>query len=141
MNFTPHFPSQYWVRLTSIFYLAIILIGAFNHLVIRGSLIVPGDAVETARHILNAEGQWRLGIAGDIFMQILDIPVILVLYLILRSVDFRIALLALLFNLIQTAVLVANKQNLIHASLLLQSADPASGNFHQAAENAYRLID
>ena len=133
--------TQNWVRLTGVFYLAIILIGALNHLVIRGSLIVPGDAVETAINILNAQELWRLGIAGDIVMQILDIPVILVLYLLLRVVDFRIALLALLFNIIQTAVLVANKQNLIHVSLLLLRTDPASTDFHQVAEQAYLLTD
>lgn len=141
MNFKTETPAQNWVRLTGAFYLAIIVIGALNHLIIRGSLIVPGDAIETARNILGAEGWWRLGIAGDIFMQILDLPVILVLFLIFKTVDFRAALLALLFNVIQTAVLVANKQNLILVSLLLQSGDPVSGNFHQAAEQAYRLID
>jgi hypothetical protein len=50
---------------------------------------------------------------------VLDIPIMLILYILLRPTNKNLALLALLFNLIQTAVLVANKLNLIMPLLFL----------------------
>jgi hypothetical protein len=47
----------------------------------------------------------------------------LVLYLLLKPVNKNLALLAILFNLIQTAVLVANKLNLLMPLFLLGNAD------------------
>ncbi len=140
MSFKTEASMRSWVRLTGIFYLAIILIGAMCHLGIRGTLIVPGDAAATAINILNAEGWWRLSIAGDIVMQILDIPVILVLFLLFKNVNSRIALMALMFNIVQTAVLVANKQNLVQVIQLLLSTDPGSVSFEAGTEQAFLLI-
>jgi hypothetical protein len=62
---------------------------------------------------------WRIGIACDLIMHVCDVPVMLILYLLLRPVNQRLALLAVLFNLVQTAVLVANKLNLVLPLLLL----------------------
>jgi hypothetical protein len=47
----------------------------------------------------------------------------LIFYVLLRPVNRNLALLAVLFNLVQTAVLVANKLNLMAALFLLGSAD------------------
>jgi hypothetical protein len=47
----------------------------------------------------------------------------LVFYVLLRPVNKNLALLAILFNLIQTAVLVANKLNLLMPLFLLGNAD------------------
>ena len=52
-------------------------------------------------------------------MHVLDIPIMLILYVLLRPVSKNIALMALLFNIVQTAVLVANKLNLVAALLYL----------------------
>ncbi len=64
---------------------------------------------------------WRAGIVSDIIMHVLDIPIMLVIYVLLKPVNKNLALLALLFNLVQTAVLVANKLNLVAALLPLES--------------------
>jgi hypothetical protein len=52
-------------------------------------------------------------------MHITDLPTTLILYFLLRPVSRDISLLAALFSMVQTAVLVANKLNLITALLLL----------------------
>lgn len=114
---------QAYARLGGILYLMIILAGALGEIFIRGKLIVSGDAVSTANHILASESMWRLGIAGDLLMHVLDIPVMLILYTLLKPVNKNLALLAVLFNLIQTAVLVANKLNLLMPLFLLGNAD------------------
>ena len=52
-------------------------------------------------------------------MHIFDIPVMVILYMLLRPVNKYLALLGVLFNTIQTAVLVANKLILVIPLILL----------------------
>src|SRR5687767_11610600 len=102
---------QVYARILGTLYIIIIIVGALGQIFIRGALITPGDAVSTAKNIMAAESLWRIGIAGDIIMHVFDIPIMLILYILLKPVSRNLALLAVLFNLIQTAVLVANKLN------------------------------
>jgi len=110
---------QLYVRLAGIFYLAIIILGLFGELMVRGSLVVPADAAATALNITAAQGLWRLGIVGDLSMQLLDIPIIVLFYLLFKRVNAGLNLAATFFNLIQTAMLVANKLLLVIPLLLL----------------------
>lgn len=113
---------QRWARIGGVLYLAIIVLGLFGEAFVRGTLVVSGDASATANAIAAAESLWRAGIAGDLLMQVLDLPVIVVLYLLLRPVSESLALLATFLNLIQTAVLATNKLNLLTPVLLLGNA-------------------
>lgn len=110
-------------RIAGILYLLIIVAGAFGQIFVRASLVVPGDAVSTAQSVIASQSLWRIGIAGDIMMHVLDIPLMVVLFLLLRPVNRTLALVVVLFNLTQTAVLVANKLNLVMPLLLLGNAD------------------
>ncbi len=110
---------QRYARLAGFLYLAIILLGGFGELFVRGTLVVSGDATATAGNISSSPFLWRAGIAGDLLMHVLDVPVILILYFLLRPVSERLALLATLINLVQTAVLAANKLNLLVPLFLL----------------------
>jgi hypothetical protein len=114
---------QIYAKIGGVLYLILILVGMFAVILVRDKLIVSGDATATANNITAAQFLWRIGIAADVMMHVFDIPIMLVIYILLRPVNNNLALLALLFNLIQTAVLVANKLNLIAALLSLQSAD------------------
>ncbi|HEV7123693.1 MAG TPA: DUF4386 domain-containing protein [Rhodanobacter sp.] len=110
---------QILARIGGLLYLVIIVAGALGELFIRGRLVVPGDAAATAGNILAWPSLWRVGIVGDLAMHVCDVVVMWVLYLLLRPVNRNLALLNLLFNLIQTAVLVANKVLLLVPLLLL----------------------
>jgi len=66
---------------------------------------------------------WRAGITADLIEHVLDVPLILILYILLKPVNKNIALLAMLFTLVQSAVLVANKMNLFAALFPLGNAD------------------
>ena len=114
---------QVYARIGGVLYLMILVAGALGEIFIRGKLIVSGNATSTASNIIASQSLWRIGIAGDLLMHICDIPVMLVLYLLLRPVNKNLARLAVLFNLIQTAVLVANKLNLLMPLFLLGNAD------------------
>ena len=119
-------PMKSWIerfpdksaRIAGWLYLAIILLGAFGEVAVRGSLVVSGDPAATARAIDGSPLLWRLGIAGDLLMHVLDLPVILIFYYLLRPVNRSLALLATLVNLVQTAVLSTNKLNLLLPMLL-----------------------
>ena len=113
---------QLYARLGGSLYLAIILLGGFGELFVRGTLVVSGDPAATADSISHAQFLWRAGIAGDLLMHVCDVPVILILYFLLRPVSETLALLATLINLVQTAVLVANKLNLLVPLFLLEDA-------------------
>ncbi len=114
---------QLYARTGGIAYLIIIVAGALGELFIRNTLIVTGDAAATANNIAASPLLWRIGIAGDLFMHVCDVVVILALYTLLKPVNKNLALLAVLFNLIQTAVLVANKMNLLMPLFLSGSED------------------
>lgn len=115
---------QTMARIGGIFYLLIIVFGALGQIFIRGALVVPGNALATAEKILAAQSLWQFGIFGDIMMHIFDLPVMLAFYVLLKPVKRNLALLALLFNVIQTASLVANKSNLAMSLQLIQSGEP-----------------
>lgn len=113
---------QGYLRIAGLLYLAIIILGIFGEVFVRQKLIVGGDAGATALSILPSQLLWRAGIAGDITMHIFDLPVIVALYLLLKPVNKGLALLATLANLIQTAVLAANKINLLIPLALLNNS-------------------
>ena len=110
-------------RIGGVLYLIIIITGIFGELFVRGRLIVHGDAAATATNIASSQLLWRIGIAGDIFMHVCDVGLTLILYILLKPVNKNLALLAMLFTLVQTAVLVATKLNLFMPLFLLENAN------------------
>ncbi|HYK47433.1 MAG TPA: DUF4386 domain-containing protein, partial [Parafilimonas sp.] len=96
-------------RIGGVFYLLIILAGVIGEFFVRAKLIVSADAVATANNIAGSPLLWRIGIAGDLFMHVCDIPLVLIFYILLKPVSKNLALLAMLFVLTQTAVLIASK--------------------------------
>lgn len=101
-------------------YLAIIFLGLFGEAMVRESVVVSGNAEATLRNLMASQMQWRLSIVGDLVMHILDVPLIVIMYYLLKPVDRLLALVATVANVVQTAVLAANKLTLIVPLLLLQ---------------------
>ena len=118
---------QVYARIGGVLYLMIIIAGTLGELFTRGTLVVSGNAVSTANHIMTSQTLWRLGIADDIVMHVFDIPLMLIFYILLKPVRKNLASLAVLFNLVQTAVLVANALNLLMPLFLLGNAETLKG--------------
>ena len=114
---------NFYARIAGLSYLLIIGLGLTGQLFVRDALIAWGDAALTASNILQAETIWRLAITGDVLMHALDIPVMIILYLLLKPVHKPLALVAVAFNLAQTAVLVANKLVLLVPLILMTNAE------------------
>ena len=122
MSAAKYYPNRY-ARIGGIVYLIIIVAGLFGEMFARNAIVVSGNAAATASHLSNSPLIWRIGIAGDLIMHVCDVLLMMILYILLRPVSRNLALLALLFNLVQTAVLVANKLNLLMPLFLLGDAD------------------
>lgn len=90
---------------------------------IRGDLVVPGDAAETARNIMASEGLFRIGIASDLMTFVADIALITALYVVLRPVNRNLALLAAFWRLMETAVLIVATLNGFDVLRVLSGAD------------------
>jgi hypothetical protein len=110
---------QRYARAGGIAYLIIIIAGLMGEMFIRNPNIVSGNAMTTAGNIMHSHRLWRIGIAGDLIMHICDVVLVVMLFVLLRPVNKWLAFMAVLFNLIQTAVLVANKMNLLMPLFLL----------------------
>ena len=114
-----HSPQRF-ARFSGVLYLAIIVLGSFGEMFVRATLVISGDPAATANAIAGSPLLWRAGIVGDLLMQVLDVPVIVIFYLLLKPVSKSLALFATLINLVQTAVLAANKLNLVLPLFLLK---------------------
>ena len=112
---------QTYARVGGLIYLAIIFLGLFGEAMVRESIVVAGNAEATLRNLSASQMQWRLSIVGDLVMHILDVPLIVILYYLLKPVDRFLALVATVVNVVQTAVLAANKLTLVVPLVLLQN--------------------
>jgi len=145
MESLPFSSARIYARTGGILYFVLILVGMFAELFVRGRLIVSGDATATSHNLIAHQQLWQAGITADLLMHLLDIPVMLAVFVLLRPVSKNLALFALLFNIVQTAVLVANKLNLIAALLPLQTAaylkDVALSSLYSQSYLSIRLHD
>lgn len=102
-------------RVGGALYLAIILLGLFEEVVVRQRIVVPGDALATAANLRSMELLWRLGIAAEVILLICAVVLALILYVLLRPVHRELALLAVLFNAVTIAVEAVGALNLTAA--------------------------
>jgi len=119
---TREFSPQAYARVAGALYLINIVAGLVGEMVVRNALVVGGDAAATAANIAQSPLLWRVGIAGDLLMQASDVPLMMIFYVLFKPVNRNLALTALLFTMVQTASLVANKLNLMTPLLLAQDA-------------------
>ena len=91
-------------RLAGAMYLIQMATGTFTQIYARGSLIARGDPTQTARNIIDSEGLFRIGIASDLATYTAVLIATWALYVLLRPVNRNLALLAVLFRLMELAI-------------------------------------
>lgn len=116
------FSPKQLARIGGIAYLLIIIAGLVGEMFIRNPIIVAGDATATANNIAAHKTLWRVGIALDVLMHVCDPVLAVVYYSLLKPVNKRFAQLSLLLSMLQTAVLVSNKMNLVTPMLLSEGS-------------------
>jgi hypothetical protein len=101
-------------RVGGVLYLLIIALGIVQEAVIRGR-ITGADAAATFANLQASPMLWRTGIALELLLLIINVVLAIVLYVLTRPVHKELALLALLFNAVATAVETAYVMQLVEA--------------------------
>jgi hypothetical protein len=109
-------------RVGGILYLIIIVIGTLGEAVVRGTIVVPGDAAATAANLRSMEWLWRLGVAGEVVLLSCATALALILFVLLRPVSRSLALLTVFFNLMCIAIEGVAAVSLASALLPMTSA-------------------
>src|SRR5574341_185827 len=86
--------QQTAAKIVGFLYLFLMVTGIFAEFYARGSLLVPGDAAQTARNIAASERLFRIGIVGDLITFVGDVVLLWALYGVLKPVNTSVALLA-----------------------------------------------
>lgn len=107
-------------RTAGILYLVVIAFGLFAEVVVRGQLVVPGDAAATAANVLGSEALFRAGFAADLVVFLADVALAVLLYRIFAPVSRTLSLLAAAFRLTQTAIIGLNLLSMFTALLILR---------------------
>ena len=91
---------------------------------VPSTLVVPGDATATADHLRASESLLRIGIASELFHQIIFIFLVLALYRLFKAVDEKqAALMVILGAVVSVPIVFLNVLNEIAALVLASGAD------------------
>jgi hypothetical protein len=111
MTFTEH--PRLLARVGGVFYLIITAFALFAYLYVRGHLIIPGNMAQTATNIVAHEKLYRLGFSAAVVVVVCNLPLGWVLYELLKVVNSRLALLALVFITASATIEAINTFNYI----------------------------
>lgn len=115
---------QRQARVAGVLYLLLLLTAPIGLLYVPGKLIVSGDATATADNLRASEGLLRLGIASELFHQVVVIFLVLVLYRLFRPVNEILAKqVVILGALVSVPIMFVNVLNDLAALTLTSGAD------------------
>lgn len=116
-------PEQHTAaKIVGFVYLFLMAIAIFGEFYARGSLIVPGNAVQTAANIAASERLFRIGALCHLICAIGDVVLLWALYVVLRPINRNVALLAAFLRLVECAVYGATIVNDFAALRVLSGA-------------------
>lgn len=111
MTFIEH--PRLLARVAGVFYVIITVCALFAYMYVRGQIIVPGDMAQTAANVLAQEQLYRVGFSSALIVVLCNPPMGFILYELLKVVNPRIALLALVFITVSTTIEAVNLFNYI----------------------------
>jgi hypothetical protein len=109
-------------RIAGLLYLVVIVTGLFAEVFVRQAFKVPGNALATANHIQSSEMLFRWGLVADIVNFVCGLPCVLIVYFLFKRVNKFLLQLALLFVVIQTAVIGTNLINQVAPLFILSNS-------------------
>lgn len=125
-------------RIAGLLWLGCVVAGIFAEFVVRGGLIVAGDAAATASRIAAAEPLWRLGLVSELLADACYLGVIFCLYELLRPVSLSLSRLTAFLGLVGSAIAAVNVANMIAPLALLGHPSYLAGlTTEQAQSLAY----
>ena len=118
---------QKTARIAGVLYLSIAILAPLGDMLVRQSLIVPGDPATTAHNIAASQGLFRLSLVGDLVTQTIHVFLVVALFRLLKAVDKNQALLMVLLGMAGVPIAMLSGLYLVAALLL------SSGAGHLAA--------
>ncbi len=109
-------------RIAGVLTLMIVVFAPFSMVYIPSTLIMPGDAAATTNHIMASEGLFRLGIASDSVVFLIEIVLTVLLYVLLKPISKTLSLVAAFSRLAMTIIQGINLLNYFFVLLLLSGA-------------------
>jgi len=106
-------------RIAGLFYLLVIASGLFAEIFVRQKLRIQADPLAIAEHLKKSEMLSRLGLVADLFNFVCGLPAVLIIYVLFKPVNKFLMSLAMLFVIVQTAVIATNLMNQVSPLLLL----------------------
>lgn len=114
---------KHQARVAGVLYL-LLLTAPIGLLYVPGKLIVSGDATATADNLRTSGGLLRLGIASELFHQVVAIFLVLALYRLFRPVNETLAKqVVILGALVSVPIMFVNVLNDLAALTLVSGAD------------------
>lgn len=121
-------------RTAGVLYLVVALFGGFAQLVVRASIVVPGNATATADNIRGSATLFRWGFAGDLVQATFFLFTAMALYLLLRHVNELVARAMVVIVAVAVGIICLN---LLNQYVALQIATGGySGAFGSAGTEA-----
>jgi hypothetical protein len=133
MTFTEH--PRRLARIAGVFYVIIIACALFAYLVVRNQVIVADDMARTAANFHAHAQLYRAGFAAAVVVVVSNLPLGFILFELLKVVNPRVALLALLFICCAATIEAVNLSNYIEPLLTFSLPDYAAA-FDPAAQQA-----
>jgi Domain of unknown function (DUF4386) len=91
-------------RIAGALTLVIAVFAPFSMIYVPSTLVVPGDAAATVNNIMTSEGLFRAGIASDSVIFMIEIVLTVMLYVLLKSVNNTLSLVAAFSRLAMTVI-------------------------------------
>lgn len=127
-------------KLTGLLYLIVIICAGFSQGYIRGTIIIPGNALATATNILQNESLFRLGLSLDLIAFIIDAVISVLLYQMFKPFGKNLAMVSAALRLIaHPAIGSLNLLNHYMANLVL-GGESFLSTFDQAQLESLSLL-
>src|SRR5918996_109871 len=104
-------PERRLARFAGSLYLVVAVLGGFAELVVRQSIVEPGNAALTAENIRGSATLFRLGFGADLLQATLFLFTAMALYLLLRDVNELVARAMVVIVAVSVAIICLNLLN------------------------------
>ncbi len=109
-------------RLAGLSYLLIIVSGIFSHMVVRASMIVKNDAVQTSLNILENETLFRASILSDFVMILSYLMLGVLFYSLFKSTNSLVSKILISINVVGASMMGLNLLNQYAALMILDGS-------------------
>ena len=121
-NRTAAASPQKYARVVGALYLLIFFLGPFAFFLGRTAVVVPGDPVATVNNLMASESLFRLGIAAETIIVLVEIVVSAILYVLFKPVSRPLSLASAFARFAQAILQAVNLFTAVPALLLLGGA-------------------